>query len=229
MKISGVYQIQSKIKPERIYIGSSVCIGNRWNLHLSRLRRNKHDNIKLQNHFNKYGEADLIFSILLGCEKEDLIKTEQYFIDSYKPHFNIALIAKCPMLGRKTSEETKRKISESNKGCKPWNKGISPSVEIRNKISKALTGRVKSIEERKNISKGQLGIKKPKTEEQKKRISARQLGRKHSQVTKDKMSESAKKRINKPRIYTEEYRKLLSEYGRKGGFAKSMNQFIKLN
>ncbi len=28
--ISGVYKIQSKIKPERIYIGSSVNINSRW-------------------------------------------------------------------------------------------------------------------------------------------------------------------------------------------------------
>jgi group I intron endonuclease len=92
-KISGIYQIQSKIKPERIYIGGAVNIQKRWWSHLSTLRNNKHENSKLQNHFNKYGESDLQFSILLGCEKEDLIRVEQYFLDSYNPFFNILKIA----------------------------------------------------------------------------------------------------------------------------------------
>jgi hypothetical protein len=30
MYIPGVYQIQSKIKPDRIYIGSAKSIGRRW-------------------------------------------------------------------------------------------------------------------------------------------------------------------------------------------------------
>ena len=42
MKITGIYKIESKLKPERIYIGSAVNISKRWLLHLSRLRRDKH-------------------------------------------------------------------------------------------------------------------------------------------------------------------------------------------
>ena len=54
MKTSGIYRIQSKIKSERIYIGSSVNIQSRWYHHLADLRKNIHGNSKLQNHFNKY-------------------------------------------------------------------------------------------------------------------------------------------------------------------------------
>ena len=61
---SGIYKIESKIKPERIYIGSSVNIIARWKNHLYELRKNKHRNNKLQNHYNKYGESDLLFSIM---------------------------------------------------------------------------------------------------------------------------------------------------------------------
>jgi len=231
MKISGIYKIESKIKPERIYIGSAVNIHKRWILHLSRLRRQKHGNIKLQNHFNKYGEADLQFSILLGCEKEDLIKIEQYFIDSYKPHFNIAYFAGSPNLGRKMSDEHKNKISNSLKGKVASNKGISPSLETRLKISNSLKGRIKSDEECKNISKGQKG--KIFSNEHRMNISKGlkgiTTGRKNTEETKKKMSESAKRRINKPRIYTKEQRLILIENGRKGGFAKKMNQIKNLN
>jgi group I intron endonuclease len=139
MKISAIYIIKSIIKPERSYIGSAVRIDLRWNLHLSRLRRNIHDNKKLQSHFNKYGESDLQFSILLGCEKEDLIKIEQYFIDSYNPWFNHCKIAG-NKLGVKTSDETKEKMSKSQK----IRHELNPfSIETKNKMRLSVSNRPK--------------------------------------------------------------------------------------
>jgi group I intron endonuclease len=125
MKISGIYQIKSRIKPGRIYIGSAVDISNRWRLHLSDLKKKKHHSPKLQAHFNKYGETDLTFSILLGCNKEDLIKTEQYFIDSYNPYFNHCKIAGSCLGYKKAphTEEAKKKMSDAMIGHVPWNKG----------------------------------------------------------------------------------------------------------
>ena len=38
MKISGIYKIESKLKPERIYIGSTININIRWNKHLTDLK-----------------------------------------------------------------------------------------------------------------------------------------------------------------------------------------------
>jgi predicted DNA-binding protein (MmcQ/YjbR family) len=55
----GIYKIQSVIKPERIYIGSAKNIRIRWNIHTSNLKLNRHENKKLQNHYNKYGVNDL--------------------------------------------------------------------------------------------------------------------------------------------------------------------------
>ena len=54
MKISGVYSISSFCKSGRVYIGSSVSIYDRWDNHKSLLKLNKHNNLKLQSHFNKY-------------------------------------------------------------------------------------------------------------------------------------------------------------------------------
>ena len=53
MKISGIYKIQSKLKPDRIYIGSAVNIRTRWNVHLCNLRNSMHHSKKLQRHFDK--------------------------------------------------------------------------------------------------------------------------------------------------------------------------------
>lgn len=182
MKSPGIYQIQSIKKPERIYIGSSSNVYRRWQGHLSQLKRGIHHAQKLQRHFNKYGEADLRFSLLLGCDKEDLIKLEQYFFDSYKPYFNNLLQAK-PVkyiphreevkekmrqlrLGHKLSEETKRKISESHKGMKPSDETI------------------------KKLSKSHLGKKNPHTKEWNEKISQSQKGRKLTEQHKQKLSDA---------------------------------------
>lgn len=140
MNISGIYQIQSKLKPERIYIGSAMNIHNRWGVHLCDLRKNQHANKKLQNHFNKYGESDLQFSILLGCEKEYLIVNEQFFIDSYKPFFNIRIKADSN-LGVKYSEEVCKKMGALAKGRPSPNKGKKASEETRKKQSEAKKGK----------------------------------------------------------------------------------------
>lgn len=117
MNTSGIYQIQSIIKPERCYIGSAVDIHDRWSVHLCLLRKNKHHSKIIQRHYNKYGESDLQFSILLRCKREYLIVNEQIFIDSYKPYFNSRPNANS-QLGFNHSEETKKKLKEINTGKK---------------------------------------------------------------------------------------------------------------
>jgi group I intron endonuclease len=88
--ISGVYIIKSKIKPKRVYIGSSKNIGKRWGGHLAMLKYTGHYNKELQKHYDKYGENDLEFLILQGCEKSKLKAVEQFYIDCFNPYFNFA-------------------------------------------------------------------------------------------------------------------------------------------
>lgn len=154
MKLSGIYKIQSIIKSNRCYIGSAVDISDRWKVHLCLLRKGNHHSIKLQNHYNKYGETDFHFSILLNCEKEDLKKVEQYFINSYLPWFNINKNAD-NRLGTKQSEESKMKSSISNKGKHSEKKGPQ-SIKHRQNITKYASSR--PIEHNYNISKGRIGI-----------------------------------------------------------------------
>lgn len=195
---TGIYKIQSKVKPERIYIGSAINIKKRWNIHLCDLKHNRH-NFKLQRHYNKYGESDLQFSVLLGCEKSELIINEQFFIDSYNPYFNCCKIAgnctgirhskesrekiRVAGLGNKhcigrdpwnkglfgyktkpTTEETKRKQSESNKGKQAGEKhpnyGKHLSVETKKKISEINKGHIVTKETRQKMRLAILGKKK---------------------------------------------------------------------
>ena len=144
MGISGIYKIQSRIKPERCYIGSAFNIYYRWSAHLTYLKQNKHHSKKLQNHYNKYGKNDLVFSILIGCEKDDLLTTEQFFIDSYKPWFNV-----CPIAGntsrRKVSKEIREKLRKKSKNRPSPNKGKRLSETHRGNISKAQMGEKNSF------------------------------------------------------------------------------------
>lgn len=141
----GVYKIQSLVKPERVYIGSSLNLRKRHNCHLSSLKYNRHHSIKLQNHYNKYGKDDLIWEVIEVIENatEDILLEEEqkyYLIFKYEntlfPYFNCSPVAKNPMLGRKhkpetiaqyklrkASDETKKKMSDSQKriGNRPPN------------------------------------------------------------------------------------------------------------
>lgn len=86
----GIYKIQSISQPEKFYIGSSIDIFARWYSHKLGLKRNKHHSVKLQEHYNKYGLDDLIFTILIECDKRLIAVTEQSYLDDLKPYFNTA-------------------------------------------------------------------------------------------------------------------------------------------
>lgn len=104
-----------------VYVGSSGNIRIRWKAHKSQLRHNKHPNSRLQRTWNKYGEKDFIFRVLTYVpNKDDLFLTEQKFIDKYKAFnekhgFNTSPVAGSQR-GMPRTQETKDKISRSNKG-----------------------------------------------------------------------------------------------------------------
>jgi len=91
---SGIYKLYSLKFPERVYVGSSVHCNRRISRHLSELSQKKHINRKLQNHVNKYGISDIYFQILEFCEPVQLLSREQFYIDHFKPYFNL-----CPVAG----------------------------------------------------------------------------------------------------------------------------------
>lgn len=113
-RVCGVYQIQSLTEPDRIYVGGSHNIKQRSKEHLAMLQTNRHHSPKLQNHYNKYGEQDLCFSVLCVCDEDDLLLQEQYYITTLKPWFNISLIAGLPPC-RTHTPETIQKIRDARK------------------------------------------------------------------------------------------------------------------
>jgi group I intron endonuclease len=127
MKITGIYRIQSKIKPERIYVGSAGNIHQRFAEHKSNLRTHTHTNQKLQRHYDKYGSDDLEFFVIVGCPKDALIVYEQFYIDALDPYFNICKVAGSPL------------------GREPWNKGKTLSEEHKRNIGKSMEGERNSM------------------------------------------------------------------------------------
>ena len=109
-KCSGIYVIMNVFN-KKMYIGSSGNIYNRLQKHFSLLRHNKHENIKLQNSFNKHGEKYFSYHVLEFCYDTLLLEKEQYYIDKLKPTYNITLQVERNIL----SIESRLKISNTLK------------------------------------------------------------------------------------------------------------------
>lgn len=88
------------------------------------------------------------------------------------------------------SEETKRKISEANKGKVSKLRGRKLSEEVKNKISETEKGKVVSEETRQKLSDFNKG--KIVSEETKQKISNFHKGRQRSEETKKRISEAKK-------------------------------------
>jgi group I intron endonuclease len=65
----------------------------------------------------KHGYSNFQLEILEYCTKENAISREQYYIDLYKPEYNLNPIADS-RLGSKYSEESRLKMSKSAQGRK---------------------------------------------------------------------------------------------------------------
>ena len=134
----GIYGIQNKING-KIYIGKTgMNFGDRWDSHKSLLRSGKHFNIYLQNAWTKYGEANFEFLVIEDCNVEELDDKERYYIKLYREQnlsYNLADGGEGgAFLGKHLPEETKRKIGEKNRMHMT---GRKMSEETRNKMSKS--------------------------------------------------------------------------------------------
>jgi len=214
-KISGVYQIKNNINGNR-YIGSSIDIHRRFYSHRYKLRIQKHVNNYLQNAWNKYGEENFTFDVLLLCPHDQVLLYEQAYLDKTKHQYNIANVAEAPMLGLHHSEETKKIISEKSKKYS----GHKLTDETKQKIRMSRLGTHLTDEHKANIGKS---IKERMNDEWKKKISIAQKGHTVSEETRNKISiantgkkrsKELRKRISessKGRIISIETRKKISE------------------
>jgi len=162
---TGLYSIKNKVNG-KVYYGSTQDFDVRWREHRNALRKNKHHCDHLQTSWNKHGEDAFEFSIFAYCVKKMLLDYEQILLDIYYGEgecYNAAKDARSPMRGRKHTEESTRKMSEtrmSQEHHKYW-LGKNHSRETKRKIAEAHKGKKRSEEHKRKISEATMGRKMP--------------------------------------------------------------------
>tara|TARA_R110000824_G_scaffold47256_1_gene134785 strand:+ start:492 stop:1151 length:660 start_codon:yes stop_codon:yes gene_type:complete len=133
-KKSGIYKITNK-QNGKIYIGSSLNIYQRFYMHKNHLNKNNHHSSHLQRAWDKYGKENFIFEIIEEVpDKNMLLEREQHYMDTAKSYerengYNINPTA-TSRLGAKHTEETKRKMSESQKESGRWKGKKNPMYGV---------------------------------------------------------------------------------------------------
>lgn len=191
-QICGIYAITNLVNGKMI-IGQSADIYRRWKDYRVALRGHRYKNIHLQRAWDKYGENNFQFHILILCSIDNLDGEEIRLIKKYgttNPDFGYNIESggnRSPM-----TEETRRKLSKANIG-----KIIS--AETRRKISNANKGQKRSFEFKQKMREMKVGNKnpnfgKPHSEEHKKKLSCAQKGKPKSEDTKLRMKLAWEKR-----------------------------------
>lgn len=145
----GIYVIKNNVN-NKMYIGSSTNIKQRFTCHKSALRNNNHRNKHLQNAWNKYGEDNFEFIIIeYHSYPEKILKRENVNIRLFDPEYNNIKVNNENKFYH--SDETKIKIGLKSKekyiknpklkedlinrlkGRIPWNKGKIGTVSEENR------------------------------------------------------------------------------------------------
>jgi group I intron endonuclease len=157
-----LYEIVNKINSKR-YIGiTKTSLKERYNCHLYKLRKNKHNN-KIQTDFNIYGESNF------------------YINEIEKGEYNIICLKE-----KKLIEENFDNLYNIISGGNDKNEKIEALLIYKNKIKNDTNYKEKmQIEIGKKISKIHLG--KKRSDETKKRISLANKNKKRSEKVKEEM------------------------------------------
>lgn len=189
---SGIYCIRNT-ENGKIYIGSSVDCEQRFRYHLSGLRGNYHDNSKLNNAWNKYGEKN--FELFVAEEVKDLNflrAREQCWINREKPEYNLDMDAW-------GSIQNTLKIKKIKPTVYQWTDKQRQAMSERMKGNTYSIGRVLSEEHKKILrERGKICF----------------LGKKHTDKTKHRISELRKEMFANGYISINKGIKLESEYTR---------------
>ena len=165
---SGIYMM-SWFDLKYYYFGQSINMVTRIGQHLRAFKRGDHDNNRLQNLYNKYGEPK--FSFVSFCKPEELNEYEQNLLDMVMTDPGCC------------------NINPSADNTRGWKR----SVETKKILSDLRTGKSLSDEHKKNISIGlkrayKLGRSKPDVAGTKNPF----FNKKHDGDTRKRMSEVSK-------------------------------------
>lgn len=192
---AGIYRISCTANGKE-YIGSASNIRRRIRNHALWLGRGDHYNSKLQNAWDKHGSDVFTVEIVEHVtDASKLLSVEQVWLDAtgcvdhgynlsrnatgggFEMPESAKQILRQKRLGTKMSEEAKVKMSESAHNRPPV------SIETREKITKALSGRPCSPETRAKIGKANSRGKEPLSDDVRQKISAALKGKPKPQRT----------------------------------------------
>jgi len=156
ISICGIYKITC-LGNNKVYIGSSSDVKKRLSDHKNKLLKNRHENKHLQNTFNIYGQDKFLFEIIDIVDKEEkLYEFENQFFSLYKSTnsnfgFNIQIE---PSRGPGLYGEQNPAFGQGEKFSGELNHfyGKKHSEKTKQLISKANSGRAKTLEERAKLS-----------------------------------------------------------------------------
>ena len=209
----GIYKITNP--KNKVYIGQSVRVEKRL---LSYKKFNCEDQFKVYNSLKKYGIESHTFEIIKECSLSELNFYERHYQDLFnciKDGLNCKYTATHEKSGH-LSEETKNKISSSQKGKKRiYKSGIHPRLGKKlseETIYKMVHNREKYVvseEYKKRLSEMYKGKKQTAEHSEKRRIA--NIGKKRSEETKlkqsilkQKMTEETKKKMSLAKIGTKQ-------------------------
>lgn len=136
---TGIYCIRNTIT-NQYYIGSTKrSFHSRKTKHLKNLKNNSHQNVYLQEDWNKYGELNFIFEILLSCSPSECDKWEAHYIKYFDSNirefgYNIASV-----------KHYRYKYSISEQGIENKSKSKKQKLKISNGLLEKERGLYKPI------------------------------------------------------------------------------------
>jgi group I intron endonuclease len=240
---SGIYKIVN-ILNDNFYIGQTINLKKRKKEHFHNLKNNQHHSPYLQNAFNKYGEKNFKFEIILYCEPFELTRYEQELVNRLKPVYNALIECVDSNKGYKQREETIKKLSERMTGENHWNYGKQHSEQTKQRMSesqkgnKNCLGRKVSEESKRKSSESNKG-KHNISEETRLRLSESHKGKTLSDEAKRKVSEFNKgikrgspsketkqkmSNAKKGQTLSEEQKKKISESGKQAWIKRKQNK-----
>jgi len=198
MKITGIYGIYNFIS-HKWYIGQSINIKDRWSRHIRSLNNGKSSN-KLQRAWNKYGEENFNYEILLELPypRDPYIYDhyEKKFItlyDSFKNGYNLdeggtggkilsketiekirkSRIGYSPNFSEEYKNELRERIMKVNENRQPLTSEHKEKLRIgrQNRLERIRLDPILMEEEFKKRSKASSNPRRPLSEEHKRKIS----------------------------------------------------------
>jgi group I intron endonuclease len=121
-KICGIYQIKSNVN-NKVYVGQSINIMDRFVRHRYHLNKGIHKNVHLQRAWRKYGKENFEFSIIEECcdkqldvmEEAIVNKIDKKFLYNISEDFTSRHGTKNPFFGMRHTQKSKNKMSEWKK------------------------------------------------------------------------------------------------------------------